>query len=79
MKQISLVQPQSHKRMRKREFLEPMELVVTWADLVALIEPYSKEAGRRGQQPFQAPREDSQQGVSRRAVTRHTKHRDHRG
>ena len=29
-----------------------MELVVPWAGLVALIEPYAPESGRRGQQPF---------------------------
>ena len=29
-----------------------MELVVPWAELVALIEPYAPESGRRGQQPF---------------------------
>lgn len=29
-----------------------MERVVPWGELVALIEPYFKEAGRRGQQPF---------------------------
>jgi len=40
------------KRTRKREFLDAMELVVPWAELVALIEPYAPESGRRGQQPF---------------------------
>lgn len=29
-----------------------MELVVPWAELVSLIEPYAPESGRRGQQPF---------------------------
>ena len=29
-----------------------MELVVPWAELVSLIEPYAPEGGRRGQQPF---------------------------
>ena len=36
------------KRTRKREFLDEMELVVPWRDLVALIEPHSplKATGR---------------------------------
>ncbi len=54
MKQSSLMQPQSSKRTRKREFLESMERVVPWTDLVALVEPHLPEAGRRGQQPFAA-------------------------
>lgn len=54
MKQVSLMQPQSIKRTRKREFLDSMEKVVPWDDLVALIEPYQPESGRRGQQPFAA-------------------------
>jgi IS5 family transposase len=29
------------KRTRKREFLEEMNLVVSWADLISLIEPYA--------------------------------------
>ncbi|MSQ56642.1 MAG: IS5/IS1182 family transposase, partial [Limnohabitans sp.] len=29
------------KRTRKREFLEEMNLVVPWADLVSLIEPFA--------------------------------------
>ena len=52
MKQVSLSLPNSTKRTRKREFLDAMERVVPWADLVTLIEPYAPEAGRRGQQPF---------------------------
>ena len=31
------------KRTRKREFLDAMELVVPWAELVSLIEPYAPE------------------------------------
>lgn len=54
MKQASLMQPQSNKRTRKREFLDSMDRVVPWADLVALVEPYQPEGGRRGQQPFAA-------------------------
>ena len=52
MKQASLNLANSARRTRKREFLDAMERVVPWADLVALIEPYAPEAGRRGQQPF---------------------------
>ena len=29
------------KRTHKREFLEEMNLVVPWADLISLIEPYA--------------------------------------
>ncbi len=52
MKQGSLVLGGSTKRTRKREFLDAMDRVVPWAELVALIEPFAPEAGRRGQQPF---------------------------
>ncbi|TSE31260.1 hypothetical protein Tchar_02330 [Tepidimonas charontis] len=36
------------KRTRKREFLEQMERVVPWKELVALIEPYAPKAGPKG-------------------------------
>jgi len=52
MKQSSLGLSNTTKRTRKREFLDAMELVVPWAELVSLIEPYAPEGGRRGQQPF---------------------------
>ena len=52
MKQVSLVAGSSTKRTRKREFLESMERVVPWSELVSLIEPYAPQSGRRGQQPF---------------------------
>lgn len=52
MKQSSLGLSNTVKRTRKREFLDAMELVVPWGELVALIEPYAAERGRRGQQPF---------------------------
>ena len=52
MKQSSLGLSNTVKRTRKREFLDAMELVVPWAELVALIAPYAPESGRRGQQPF---------------------------
>ena len=50
MKQMSLGTgfEKKFKRTRKREFLDEMELVVPWRDLVALIEPHSplKAIGR---------------------------------
>ena len=52
MKQSSLGLNNTTKRTRKREFLDAMELVVPWTELVSLIEPYAPESGRRGQQPF---------------------------
>ncbi len=36
---------------RKREFLDDMNRVVPWADLVMLIAPYAPE-GKRGRPPF---------------------------
>ena len=41
----------STKKTRKREFLEQMQQVVPWKDLVALISPYAPE-GRKGRPPF---------------------------
>jgi IS5 family transposase len=38
-------------KTRKREFLEQMQQVVPWQDLVALIAPYAPE-GRKGRPPF---------------------------
>lgn len=38
-------------RTRRREFLDEMERVVPWSDLVALILPYLPE-GKRGRPPF---------------------------
>lgn len=52
MKQDSLAFSQTTRRTRKREFLDSMDRVVPWVELVALIEPFAPEAGRRGQQPF---------------------------
>ena len=52
MKQADLGLNLSAKRTRKRRFLDEMNAVVPWADLVALIAPYAPEAGRRGRQPF---------------------------
>jgi IS5 family transposase len=39
------------KRTRKREFLDEMNLVVPWSELVGLIEPHAP-AGRTGRPPF---------------------------
>jgi len=52
MKQARLIQPQSNKRMRKRKFLDSVGRVAPWTDLVAPVEPYLPEVGRRGQKPF---------------------------
>ncbi|MEC5215602.1 IS5 family transposase [Actimicrobium sp. GrIS 1.19] len=54
MKQISL--PTSGfelapKKTRKREFLDEMNLVVPWAELVSLIEPHAPK-GKTGRPPF---------------------------
>jgi IS5 family transposase len=52
MKQTSLGLSNSVKRTRKREFLDSMERVVPWAELVSLITPYAHVADRRGRKPF---------------------------
>lgn len=51
MKQHSLGLGQTAKRTRRREFLDEMEKVVPWADLVTLVSPYLPE-GKRGRPPF---------------------------
>jgi IS5 family transposase len=51
MKQPSLGLDLSTKKTRKREFLEEMNRVVPWAELVALIEPHSPRA-KTGRPPF---------------------------
>ncbi|WP_022981680.1 IS5 family transposase [Ideonella sp. B508-1] len=51
MKQHSLGLGQTTKRTRRREFLDEMEKVVPWADLVALVSPYLPD-GKRGRPPF---------------------------
>jgi IS5 family transposase len=54
MKQISLAATGFElvtKRTRKREFLDEMNLVVPWADLIDLIEPHAP-AGKTGRPPF---------------------------
>src|SRR5665213_1052195 len=53
MKQMSLASTGFElvtKRTRKREFLDEMNLVVPWAELVALIEPHAP-AGKTGRPP----------------------------
>ena len=51
MKQADLGLNLSTKRTRKREFLDEMNRVVPWAELVELVAPYAPE-GRRGRPPF---------------------------
>ncbi|MCY7370128.1 MAG: IS5 family transposase [Polaromonas sp.] len=51
MKQAALDLNLDLKKTRKREFLEQMEEVVPWAELVALIAPYYPQ-GRTGRPPF---------------------------
>ncbi|MBQ0942214.1 IS5 family transposase [Ideonella sp. 4Y16] len=51
MKQPSLGLGGTAKGTRRREFLDEMEKVVPWADLVALVSPYLPE-GKRGRPPF---------------------------
>ncbi len=51
MKQADLGLSLSTKRTRKREFLEEMNRVVPWAQLVALVAPFAPE-GKKGRPPF---------------------------
>ena len=51
MQQFDLGLNLSTKKTRKREFLEQMQQVVPWNDLVELIAPYAPE-GRTGRPPF---------------------------
>jgi transposase, IS5 family len=54
MKQMSLVYTGSElvtKRTRKREFLDEMNLVIPWSELLSLIAPLAP-AGKTGQAPF---------------------------
>ena len=54
MNQISLGTSgveRSTMRTRKREFLDEMNLVVPWAELVGLIQPHAP-AGKTGRPPF---------------------------
>jgi transposase, IS5 family len=51
MKQVALDLKLDIKKTRKREFLEQMEKVVPWGELVALIAPFYPE-GLNGRPPF---------------------------
>jgi IS5 family transposase len=54
MKQISLATAGFQlvsKRTRKRVFLDEMNLVVPWAELVALIAPFAPNTGAKGGRP----------------------------
>lgn len=54
MKQMSLASngfELKTKRTRKREFLDEMELVVPWSELVALIAPHAPALGAKGGRP----------------------------
>ncbi len=56
MKQISLAQSGFElvtKRTRKRDFLDEMNLVIPWTELLALIAPHAPE-GKTGRPPFAA-------------------------
>ncbi|CEI21709.1 Transposase insH for insertion sequence element IS5Y [Pseudomonas aeruginosa] len=55
MKQMSLSESgfeRKTKRTRKREFLDEMNLVVPWAELVSLIAPHAPAPGAKGGRPF---------------------------
>jgi IS5 family transposase len=54
MKQMSLGESgfeRKTKRTRKREFLDEMNLVVPWAELVSLIAPHAPAPGSKGGRP----------------------------
>ena len=54
MKQLSLGESgfeRKTKRTRKREFLDEMNLVVPWAELVSLIAPHAPAPGAKGARP----------------------------
>lgn len=51
MKETGLGFGASTKRTRRREFLDEMDRVVPWSELVALIAPYTPDV-KRGRPPF---------------------------
>ena len=51
MKQADLGLSLTTKRTRKREFLDEMNRVVPWAELVALVSPFAPD-GKKGRPPF---------------------------
>jgi IS5 family transposase len=59
MKQMSLSESgfeRKTKRTRKREFLDEMNLVVPWAELLSLIAPHAPKPGAKGgRPPFAVP------------------------
>jgi IS5 family transposase len=59
MKQMSLSESgfeRKTKRTRKREFLDEMNLVVPWAELLSLIAPHAPQPGAKGgRPPFAVP------------------------
>ena len=55
MKQADLGLNLTAKRTRKREFLDEMDRVVPWAELVSLVTPFAPE-GRRGRPPSRSRR-----------------------
>ena len=62
MKQIGLALNLSARQTRKQVFLEQMEQVVPWQDLVQLIAPYDPQ-GRNGRPPFELQAFGAQQVV----------------
>ena len=53
MKQADLGLNLSNRRTRKRAFLDQMDKVVPWAQLVELVAPYWAQRGRKGRQPYE--------------------------
>ena len=65
MKQMSLASSGFElvtKRTRKREFLDEMNLVIPWSELLSLIAPHAP-AGKTGRPPFAALMMDSITGA----------------
>ncbi len=50
------------KKTRQREFLDEMNLVVPWAELVSLIAPHAPAPGVKGGRPSCRPRENGPEG-----------------
>jgi len=48
----SIAFEQKKKQTRRERFLEEMEAVIPWAELLAVIEPHYPKSGRRGRQPM---------------------------
>ena len=72
MKQISLANSGFElvtKRTRKREFLDEMNLVVPWTELIGQIEPHAP-AGKTGRPPFAVNAASRSAGMSVPALCR---------